>query len=51
MKAMLNTTDLRRVHELRQVALPEGWREAWIFLDHEPCDNVSCVYYSGPSRR
>jgi hypothetical protein len=41
LKATLDTTDLSRVHELRQVALPEGWREAVIFLDHKPCQNVS----------
>lgn len=41
LKAALDTTDLRRVHELRRAAVPEAWREARIILDHEPCDNVS----------
>ncbi|KAL2136365.1 hypothetical protein VTI74DRAFT_4197 [Chaetomium olivicolor] len=39
LKATFDTTDLRRVHELRDAAIPEGLREAWIFLDHTPCGN------------
>ncbi|KAH6627574.1 hypothetical protein F5144DRAFT_277246 [Chaetomium tenue] len=39
LKAVLDSTDLKRVHELRDMAIPEPWREAWIFLDHTPCKN------------
>lgn len=43
LKTMLDSTDLERVHELRSIAIPEPWREAWIFLDHIPCENVSAL--------
>jgi hypothetical protein len=41
MQAILNTTDLGRVHELREADIPAPWKDAWIFLDHTPCGNVS----------
>jgi hypothetical protein len=41
LKAILNTTDLGRVRELREAIIPDPWKEAWIFLDHTPCGNVS----------
>ena len=43
LKAILGSTDLKRVHELQVMAIPESWKEAWIFLDHTPCQNVSAV--------
>ncbi|KAK4033158.1 Serine/threonine-protein phosphatase 6 regulatory ankyrin repeat subunit C [Parachaetomium inaequale] len=39
LQAILNTTDLGRVHELREANIPAPWKEAWIFLDHTPCGN------------
>ena len=44
LKATLDTTDLTRVHELRQAAVAKDWSEAWILLDHDPCENVSLLF-------
>lgn len=41
LKASLNTTDVRRMAELRDAPVPEGFKEARIFLDHGPCSDVS----------
>lgn len=43
LKAMLDSTDLNKVHELRGMDIPGPWKEAWIFLDHTPCESVSAV--------
>ena len=43
LKATLDTTNLTRVHELRQATMAEGWKEAWILLDHNPCDSVGLL--------
>ena len=51
LRALLDTTDLRRMHELREVAVPEAWRGARIFLDHTPCENVSLVCDQGSTCR
>ncbi len=40
LRATLDTTDLTRVHELKGAAIADGWREAWILLDNDPCGNV-----------
>jgi hypothetical protein len=40
LKAVLNTTDFRRMGELREFNNPECWRTAWVFLDHTLCGNV-----------
>jgi hypothetical protein len=46
LQALLNTGDLKRVAELRDMAIPEAWKEAWVFIDHEdPCSNVSISGY------
>lgn len=44
LKAILNTTDIARVHELRDAVVPEAWRVAWIFLNHSPCLSVSLPF-------
>ncbi|KAK4124043.1 hypothetical protein N657DRAFT_572866 [Parathielavia appendiculata] len=41
LKAVLGTTDYTRMGDLRNAAVPEQWKRAWILLDHKPCDNVS----------
>ncbi|KAK4106961.1 hypothetical protein N658DRAFT_413855 [Parathielavia hyrcaniae] len=44
LKAVLNSTDVRRMCELRDAAIPEHWERAWIVLDYEPCGNVSLAH-------
>jgi len=51
LKAVLNTTDLERAHELKGAEIPKAWKLAWIFLDNDPCPNVrdSCTPVSNDS--
>ncbi|KAH6841180.1 hypothetical protein B0I37DRAFT_386319 [Chaetomium sp. MPI-CAGE-AT-0009] len=39
LKAVLGSTDLKRVHDLRGIPIPGPFKEAWVFLDHTPCEN------------
>ncbi|KAK4138138.1 hypothetical protein BT67DRAFT_369462, partial [Trichocladium antarcticum] len=41
LKAVLDTTDFRRMGELQETPMPDGFREAIVFLDHGPCYDVS----------
>ncbi|KAK3301637.1 uncharacterized protein B0T15DRAFT_405018 [Chaetomium strumarium] len=45
LQAIRETSDLKRVAELRNAAIPEAWKDAWVFIDHIPCPNVSCSGY------
>ncbi len=47
LKATLDTTDLTRVHELKEAAVAKDWTEAWVLLDHKPCKNVSLPFFHG----
>ncbi len=41
LKAVLDTTDFRRMGELREVAVPGAFKEAKVYLDNGPCYDVS----------
>ncbi|KAL2020843.1 hypothetical protein VTK56DRAFT_7936 [Thermocarpiscus australiensis] len=41
LKIALNTTDFRRLRDLRDSPVPEAAREAKIYLDHDPCQDLT----------
>jgi len=42
----LDTLDLGRLHDLKDIEIPARMTAAEINLDHEPCHNVSLLCYS-----